>query len=322
MIIDAHVHLVGSGWVRGKFLQSSSRAFASRYNRVHGTNLTPSEYLDQVSRKYIDPNADELVLTMDKAGIDVAVIFSADWAPLTGEARITNKEVNHHFAEVAKRHPCRFWPLCALDPRRGDVLEQAKVAIEEWGMKGFKLMPSAGFYPNDPVCFPLYEKCAEWGVPVMTHSGGWEIHWEYAQPMYIASAAEAYPNVNFIMAHAGLESWQQALLAASIMPNVFLDISITGQWEYWLHSEEFYRWLRNLVDQAGPEKILFASDWPGPNSWTPLAKWVAAIREPKTKIKFSAKEREIILSRAAQKAFGIPDNFRDSQEKNSAEVKV
>ena len=322
MIIDAHVHLVGSGWVRGKFLQSSSRAFASRYNRVHGTNLTPSEYLDQVSRKYIDPNADELVLTMDKAGIDVAVIFSADWAPLTGEARITNKEVNHHFAEVAKRHPGRFWPLCALDPRRGDVLEQAKVAIEEWGMKGFKLMPSAGFYPNDPVCFPLYEKCAEWGVPVMTHSGGWEIHWEYAQPMYIASAAEAYPNVNFIMAHAGLESWQQALLAASIMPNVFLDISITGQWEYWLHSEEFYRWLRNLVDQAGPEKILFASDWPGPNSWTPLAKWVAAIREPKTKIKFSAKEREIILSRAAQKAFGIPDNFRDSQEKNSAEVKV
>ena len=322
MIIDAHVHLVGSGWVRGKFLQSSSRAFASRYNRVHGTNLTPSEYLDQVSRKYIDPNADELVLTMDKAGIDVAVIFSVDWAPLTGEARITNKEVNHHFAEVAKRHPGRFWPLCALDPRRGDVLEQAKVAIEEWGMKGFKLMPSAGFYPNDPVCFPLYEKCAEWGVPVMTHSGGWEIHWEYAQPMYIASAAEAYPNVNFIMAHAGLESWQQALLAASIMPNVFLDISITGQWEYWLHSEEFYRWLRNLVDQAGPEKILFASDWPGPNSWTPLAKWVAAIREPKTKIKFSAKEREIILSRAAQKAFGIPDNFRDSQEKNSAEVKI
>jgi hypothetical protein len=275
-----------------------------------------------VSRKYIDPNADELVKTMDKAGIDVAVIFSVDWAPLTGEARVTNKEVNHHFAEVAKRHPGRFWPLCALDPRRGDVLEQAKVAIEEWGMKGFKLMPSAGFYPNDPVCFPLYEKCAEWGVPVMTHSGGWEIHWEYAQPMYIASAAEAYPDVNFIMAHAGLESWQQALLAASIMPNIFLDISITGQWEYRLHPEEFYRWLRNLVDQAGPEKILFASDWPGPNSWTPLAKWVAAIREPKTKIKFSAEEREIILSRAAQKAFGIPDNFRDSQEKNSAEVKV
>lgn len=311
MIIDAHVHLVGNGWVRGKFLRSSARAYAGRYNRVHGTNLTPSEYLDKVARKYVDPEGDELVKTMDKAGVDVSVIFSVDWAPVTGEARVTNREVNHHFAQVAKRHPGRFWPLCALDPRRGDVIEQATEAIEEWGMKGFKLMPSAGFYPNDPVCFPLYEKCAEWDVPIVLHSGGWEIHWEYGQPMYIASAAEAYPDVKMIMAHAGLESWQQALLAASILPNVYLDISLTGQWEYWLHPEEFYRWLRNLVDQAGAEKILFASDWPGPNNWTPLDKWVEAIKEPKTETKFSSEEREFILGRAAQGVFGIPDNFVD-----------
>lgn len=309
MIIDSHVHLVGTGWVRGKFLRSSSRAFAGRYNRVHGTNYTPSEYLDKVSRRYVDPNADELVKIMDNAGVDVAVIFSVDWAPITGEARVTNREINKHFSEVAKRHPGRFWPLCALDPRRGDVMEQATEAIEQWGMKGFKLMPSAGFYPNDPVCFPLYQKCAEWGVPIMMHSGGWEIHWEYAQPMYIASAAEAFPEVNFIMAHAGLESWQQALLAASIMPNVFLDISLTGQWEYWLHPEELYRWLRNLIDQAGPWKILWATDWPGPNSWTPMDKWVEAIKEPKTSIPFSREERDIILGKAAQKVFGIPDNF-------------
>ncbi len=312
MIIDTHMHLVGSGWVRGKFLRSSARAFAGRYNRVHGTNLTPSEYLDQVARKYVDPDADALVKTMDKAGVDMGVIFTVDWAPITGEARVTNREVNRHFAETAKRHPGRFWPLCALDPRRGDVIEQATEAIEKWGMKGFKLMPSAGFYPNDPVCFPLYEKCAEWGVPVVLHSGGWEIHWEYAQPMYIASAAEAFPDVKMIMAHAGLESWPQALLAASIMPNVFLDISITGQWEYWLHPEEFYRWLRNLIDQAGPWKILFASDWPGPNNWTSLDKWVEAIKEPKTEIKFSPEEREIVLGKAAQEVFGIPEDFCSS----------
>jgi len=310
MIVDSHVHLVGSGWVKGKFLRSSARAMVSRYNRVHGTSLTPADYLDKVARKYVDPDGDELVKTMDKAGVDVAVIFSVDWAPITGGARVTNRELNHHFAETAKRHPGRFWPLCALDPRRGDVIEQATEAIEKWGMKGFKLMPSAGFYPDDPVCFPLYEKCREWGVPIMFHSGGWEIHWQYAQPMYIASAAEAYPEVNMIMAHAGLESWQQALLAASIMPNVYLDISLTGQWEYWLHPEKFYEWLRELIDQAGAEKILWATDWPGPNNWTPMDKWVEAIKEPKTKIKFSPEEKELILGKAAQKCFGIPDDFR------------
>ncbi len=321
MIIDAHIHLVGQGWVKGKFLRSSARAFVARYNRVHGTNYTPSDYLDKVARTYVDPDADELVKTMDKAGVDVGVTFTVDWAPLTGEARVTNKEVNKHFADVAKRHPGRFWPLCAIDPRRGDAVEQATEAIEEWGMKGLKLMPSAGFYPNDPICFPLYEKCAEWGVPIMMHSGGWEIHWEYAQPMYIASAAEAYPDVNFIMAHAGLESWRQALLAASIMPNVFLDISLWGQWEYWLHAEKCYEWIRELVDQA-PDKILFATDWPGPNNWTPMDKWVDAIRKPKTDIKFSREEIESILGKASQKAFGIPDDFHKKAKLGKAPVKT
>lgn len=310
MFVDAHVHLVGSGWVRGKFTRSAMRAQVIRYNRVHGTKYDIGDLIEKVMRKYIDPDGDGLVKTMDSASIDVAVIFNVDWALVTGEARTTNKEVNLHFAEVAKKHAGRFWPLCALDPRRGDAIEQATEAVEKWGMKGFKLMPSAGFYPTDPVCFPLYHKCAEWGVPIMMHSGGWEIHWEYAQPWHIASAAEQFPEVNFIMAHAGLESWQQALLPASILPNVFLDISLTGQWEYWLHREEFYRWLRHLVDEAGPEKILFASDWPGPNNWTPLDEWVEAIRNPKTGIVFSQEEREWMLGRAAQQVFGIPDNFR------------
>jgi len=243
---------------------------------------------------------------MDKAGVDVAVNFTVDWSILTGEPRVNNRDLNKHFADVAKRHTGRFWPLFAIDPRRGDAVEQATEAIEKWGMKGLKIMPSAGFYADDPICFPLYEKCREWNVPIVFHSGGWEIHWQYAQPMYIASAAEAYPEVNMIMAHAGLESWPQALLAASIMPNVFLDISLTGQWEYWLHREEFYRWLRNMVDQAGPEKILFASDWPGPNNWTPLDTWVDAIRNPKTAIKFSPAEREIMLAGERRRPLVFP----------------
>ena len=125
MIIDAHVHLVGSGWVKGKFTRSAMRAQSTRYNRVHGTNYSVSELIDNVMRKYIDPDGDELVKTMDKAGVDLAVIFSVDWALVTGEARITNREVNHHFSEVAKRHPGRFWPLC-LDPRRATCLSKPR----------------------------------------------------------------------------------------------------------------------------------------------------------------------------------------------------
>lgn len=317
MIIDSHVHLVGSGWVHGNYLRNSARAFSTRYNRVHGTNLTPAEYLDQVARKYVDPDADNLVKTMDACGVDAAVIFTIDLSQIAGEARVTNREVNRHHAEVAKRHSGRFWPLFAIDPRRSDAVEQATEAIEQWGMKGLKFMPATGFYPSDPICFPLYRKCQEWGVPIVFHSGGWQMHWNCSQPMYIATAAEEFPDVKMVMAHAGLESWQQAALAASILPNVFLDVSLGGQWEYWLHPQEFYRWLRNLVDEAGPWKIMWASDWPGPNNLTPLDKWLEAFKEPKTDIQFSQEEREIILGRAAQQVFGIPDDFRSQKDSKS-----
>jgi len=61
MVIDVHQHLVGSGWVRGKFIRSTSKAMASRYNIIHGTKYDNSEYLTKVARTYLDPDADELV---------------------------------------------------------------------------------------------------------------------------------------------------------------------------------------------------------------------------------------------------------------------
>jgi predicted TIM-barrel fold metal-dependent hydrolase len=132
--------------------------------------------------------------------------------------------------------------------------------------------------------------------------------------MYIASAAFTFPDVKMIMAHVGGESGDQALHAASMLPNVYLDISVTGQWKYMLNPENFYRWLRNLIDEAGPWKILFATDWPQPDLWIPLAKWVKAIKEPKTEVRFTPEEIEIILGRAAQRVFGIPDDFRSSSQ--------
>jgi predicted TIM-barrel fold metal-dependent hydrolase len=171
-------------------------------------------------------------------------------------------------------------------------------------MKGFKLHPATGFYPSDPVCFPLYEKCAEWKVPIVFHSGGLELSWEYGQPMYIATAAERFPEVKMVMAHAGGESWPQALSAAAAIPNVYLDIS-TRQIDFLINSESFYRWLRNLIDWTGPWKILFASDAPLPALWLPQLEWVRSIKEPKTEVIFTREELDIMLGKAAEAVFDL-----------------
>lgn len=303
MIIDAHVHLTRPGYVRSKFLCGNSRMASSLYNRVHKTNITPDDYVNMVKDR-VDPTGEKLIAAMNEAGIDKSVIFGVDWAyGVTGEPKVSNREQNKYLAQYSKQYPGRFIPLAALDPRRPDVIEQATEAIEEWGMKGFKLMPSAGFKPNDPLCFPFYEKCAEWGVPVMFHSGGLEFNWELSSPILIASAAEEFPTVKMIMAHAGLESWEQCRLACAALPNVFMDISIR-QFDYQINRQKFYGWLRDMIDWTGPWKILFATDAPLPTFYLPTKEWVQAIKEPKTDIVFTKEEREIILGRAAEAVFG------------------
>ncbi len=302
MIIDAHVHLTRPGYVRKKFLCGNSRMTSSLYNRVHGTNITPDDYIEMVKER-VDPSGEKLIAEMDDAGIDQSVIFGVDWAyGVTGEPKVSNREQNKYLAEYAQEYPGRFIPLAALDPRRPDVIQQATEAIEEWGMKGFKLMPSAGFMPNDPLCFPFYEKCAEWDVPIMFHSGGLEFNWQYSQPNLIASAAEEFPTVKMIMAHAGLESWEQCRLACAALPNVYMDISIR-QFDYQINKQKFYTWLRDMIDWTGPWKILFATDAPLPTFYLPTKDWVQAIREPDTDIEFTREERDIILGKAAEAVF-------------------
>lgn len=272
------------------------------YNRVHKTNITPDDYIEKIKVK-VDPTGEKLIASMDEAGINKSVIFGVDWAyGVTGEPRVSNREQNQYAAEYARKHDGRFVPLAALDPRRPDAMEQATQAIEEWGMQGFKLMPSAGFKPNDPLCFPLYEKCADWGVPIMFHSGGLEFNWEYGSPNLIASAAEEFPEVKMIMAHAGLESWEQCRLACTALPNVYMDISIR-QFDYQINREKFYQWLRDMIDWTGPWKILFATDAPLPTFYMTVKEWVEAIDEPKTEINFTREERDIILGKAAQAVF-------------------
>jgi predicted TIM-barrel fold metal-dependent hydrolase len=302
MIIDAHVHLTRPGYVRRKFLCSNSRMASSLYNRVYKTSITPDDYIGMVREKS-DPTGEKLIAAMDEVGIDKSVIFGVDWAyGVTGEPKVSNREQNKYLADYAKKHEGRLIPLAALDPRRPDAIELATEAIEEWGMKGFKLMPSAGFKPNDPLCFPFYEKCAKWGVPIMFHSGGLEFNWEYSSPNLIASAAEEFPQVKMIMAHAGLESWEQCRLACAALPNCYMDISIR-QFDYRMNKEKFYGWLRDMIDWTGPWKILFATDAPLPTFYLPTRDWLQAIREPQTDIPFTREELDIILGKAAEAVF-------------------
>jgi len=108
------------------------------------------------------------------------------------------------------------------------------------------------------------------------------------------------------MAHAGMQWLERAIGAAIGNKNVYTSVELHQRdWVY--DPEVFYKWLRKLVDAVTPWKVLFASDSPDGDAMLPEKDWVNVFRNPKTDIKFTKAEMDIILGKAAQAVFDIKD---------------
>ncbi len=305
MIIDVHRHLVAKDTVQGDYIRGAQKSFAMMYRKTHKVNISDKEFTEKIVRPLIDPNADNIIEEMDKAGVDKTVIFGVDYGLLYGEAPMHMFDQNKLYAKAAKRHEKRLIPFVAIDPRRKGAMRHCEEMYHEWGVKGFKLHAGVGYKADDPACYWVYEKAEEWNIPVMVHTGGspntW-LRWEYSRPIHFASAAARFPEVDFIFAHCGdVGWWQEAVQAAVWLKNVYVDLSLWQKPYMRLPKPRFYQWLRDVVDLAGADKILFATDAPYPNLMCPLKDWVKAFKERKTDIQFTDEEIDMILGGTAQK---------------------
>ena len=274
--IDIHTHVPnppGSG-------QSASQQQMSRY---FGTDQRGT--VEQMYEMYVE--------------LDIfAVIFGVD-AETTSGSPYTG---NDYTAEIVKRYPDRFMGFASVDPHKGKaaVIEMER-SVKELGLRGLKLHPiSQAFFPNDTRFYPLWEKCAELGVPVLFHSGqtavgaglpgGGGLKIKYAQPIHMDDVAADFPALNIIMAHPGVP-WQEEQLSIALhKPNVYIDLS---GW-----SPKYFRPI--LVQYANSllqNKVLFGSDFPAltPQRW--LGDFEALDLKPEV--------RQKILLENARKLLGI-----------------
>ena len=309
MIIDVHRHFVMKDHVQGSYIRGASKSFSMMYNKSNDTNLTPKEYIQNVVRPAMDPEANNIVEEMDRAGVHISVVFGVDYGLLLGEAPIHIFDQNKVYAETARKHEGRMIPFMAIDPRRKGAVEHCEQAYQEWGMKGFKMHAGVGYMPDDPCCYWIYEKAAQWNIPIMCHTGGAPsavLRWENSRPAYFASAAARYPEVDFIFAHAGdVGWWREAAQAAAWLPNVYLDLSLWQKPYRRMPKNDFYAWLRNLCNLVGAEKLMFATDAPHPNFHCPLPEWVKVFSTPDMEINFTKEEIDLILGGTARKVLKI-----------------
>ncbi|MBN2026336.1 MAG: amidohydrolase [Actinobacteria bacterium] len=307
MIIDCHVHIWIPGMVPLAYEEGCIRTMVMAAGRALGQKFTYEQGKEMLYPMLQDEKGEKYLAHMDEAGIDKAVLFGVDFGEELGEPEIPIFEMNRKYADLCKAHPDRFVALCAIDPRRKGAMDHIVQCIEEWEMKGIKLHPSAGFNPMDPVMYPVYEKCAEWDLPLLIHSGAQPaapVVLETARPVWIAEAASKFPDTKFIAAHFGMDWWPEAIMFGRLLPNLYFDCSY-WQFLFGMHGEEYYSLLRRFIDDCGAEKVLWGTDTPLPNVLMPPKDWLDVHTNPRTEVAFTPEEIKTITETNSVELFKL-----------------
>jgi len=244
MIIDFHTHVFSPQMKknRSKYIDSDP-CFAILYSEKEAKLAT----------------ADELIASMDKAGIDISVILNLGWA--THELCV---ETNDYILESITRYPNRLVGFCAIQPHssRAAIAEVERCA--KGGIKGIgELRPDVQLLDlnDDEVMEPFIEVVRKHKLILLTHASEPVGH-QYPgkgsiTPDILYPFITNFPDLTIVCAHwgGGLPFYALMPEVKKAMSNVFFDTAASPL----LYSPQVYNQVIQLV---GGDKILFGSDYP------------------------------------------------------------
>lgn len=297
MRIDFHCHVVGG---KDWYADRTWKEFI-RLSRAGGSSAARDEasLIDEIC----DPDGKKLLRAMAEAQLDRAVIFPSsdyDLHESIGCAALSIERRNAWCFRMAEDRPDSFIPFVSIDPRRPGAVEFFREGLDRHGAKGLKLLPGAGFFPQDRAAYPLYELATQRGVPVLLHTGPQvaPMKSKFADPLNVDEVAADFPDLPLVMAHCGFAYWPLAASIAQNKPNVYLEISA---WQTYRvrDPDHFYRSLRTIVNLITSKRVLFGTDTPFVNRVLSHADFVAALTNP------PAAQRDVGLALAPHEADDI-----------------
>lgn len=259
-VYDGHCHVASTRFIPQAFVEDVA---GNVHSRLSARGAAPS--VARIARGYADQHqdhlADGLVAEMDAAGIARAVLLVPDFSlRMPGSTPPAEAARLHH--EIRQRHPGRFWVYIGVDPRRGpEGVRAFERMVDEYALDGVKLYPPCGYSPSDPGLYPYYEICAALSLPVFVHTGptAASLDYEPADPIRIDRAARDFPQVDFVLGHAGLTHVDTGGYLAAYRPNVYLDI---GGFASTPTLRDWPEHLNRLFRTGINHKIIFGTDWP------------------------------------------------------------
>ena len=270
MICDAHVHFFSPGFFAG---------LGATPDALKGIGWDDPESTEALAGRW--------VLELDRHGVSEAALV----ASLPGDA--------DSVAQAVALHPSRFVGFFMLDPTRDDAIAYAERALDA-GLRTICLFPAMHRYPlhdgRVEKVFELAQSYAARGAAPTSARGasptseasptpteGWRpsvfVHCgvlsvgvrkklglaspfdiRFGNPLDLHGVALKFPAVPIVIPHFGAGLLREALMVASLCPNVLLDTSSSNSWIRQTPGLTLEQVFRTALDVLGPDRLLFGTD--------------------------------------------------------------
>jgi hypothetical protein len=216
------------------------------------------------SMLYAQPKAriatvEELIASMDEAGIDLSVVLNAGW--VSHELCV---KTNDYILDSISRYPKRLVGFCAIQPRAGDAAIAEIERCARAGARGIGELRSdvQGFDLADKKTMkPLVDTALKYDLILLTHCsepvGHEYIGKGHITPDIVYSFVTSFPELRTVCAHwgGGLPFYALMPEVARALGNVFFDTAAT----VFLYKPEIFEHVSRLL---GSDRILFGTDYP------------------------------------------------------------
>jgi len=243
MIIDFHTHLFPSHIIeqREEYLQRD-RWFGLLYRNPSAKMAT----------------AEDLIESMDQAGVDACVAFGFAWRDSS-----LCQQHNDYVLQSMARYPGRIIGFAMVNPSQGDaaLLEVERCANE--GMRGVgELMPDGQGYTlqDESVMRPLMEWLADRNMPLLIHSSepvGHAYHGKGTMtPEKVYRFIQHYRETTIILAHwgGGLLFYELMSKVREACARVYYDTAAS----LFLYDDRIF----SLAATLAEDRVLWGTDYP------------------------------------------------------------
>ncbi len=248
-------------------------------------------------------NTADILHSLDVAQVDMAILlapFLTD--PYTLRDAESLRAANRHLGSIVQGHEDRLVGFAVVNPLHQNAAEDLEMAVEQYGLRGLKMVPS-GWYPYDDCAHKVYERAAALHIPILFHSGIFidGRSGRFCRPSFY-EAVRDHPGLRVTLAHLGWPWCDEAIaVGVSDLINGVAPKDSQFRFDISFGPPPVYRHevLKRALAVLGPGLLQFGSDRFFPCSGEHIRSAIEEVNELLDDLEVDPAGRERIMSGTA-----------------------